>query len=150
MDEPESQQHSWPVRQFIRLTNAIDDLVLILVALGTLALVFALVYDLILDFVYQEPHGPAYLVNELMLVLIVMELFRQVMRQLKHEPFSLDPFLAIGVIASVRGLLIVQMKVGLGDLDWDHGIAAMMAFAITILLLIAAAYLYRKRTDSGG
>lgn len=150
MVEPGSQQRPWLVRQFIRLGDAVDDLVLTLIALGTLGLVGTLIHDLVLDFVYQEPHGPAYMVNELMLVLIVMELFRQVMRQLKHEPFSLTPFLAIGVIVSVRGLLIVQMKIGLGELDWDNGLRAVLVFAVTILLLIVATYFYRKRADCDG
>lgn len=131
-----------------RLTNSavdlVDHLVLIAVAIGTLTLAIQLVYDLVLDFVDQEIHDLPYMVSELMFVLIVMELFRQIVRQIRMEPFSLKPYLAIGVIASVRGLLVVQMKAGVGDIAWDTGSLTIIAFSVVVLLLIIAYSLCHK------
>lgn len=84
-----------------------------------------------------------------MFVLIIMELFRQVMRQINREPLSLNPFIAIGVIASIRGLLILQMKVGVGEVDWNTGEMGIIMYAATVLVLMMAFYLYNKsRSDS--
>lgn len=124
--------------------DLIDHLILVAIALCALALAVQLVADIALDFIRQEPHSLAYMVNELMYPLIVMELFRQIVRQIRQEPFSLRPFFTIGIIASVRGLLVVQMKIGVGDLDWNAGILAIVAFALVILLLVAAYYLCFK------
>lgn len=127
-----------------------DNLVLGVIAMGTFALAVQMVSDIALDFLNQEPHGLAYMVNELMYPLIVMELFRQIVRQIRREPFSLRPFLAIGVIASVRGMLVVQMKLGVGDLDWQSGAVSIATFALVILLLIAAYHLsFRADTSPG-
>lgn len=130
------------------VVNLADKLVLAGIALGTFTLAIQLAYDLVLDFINQEIHDLPYMVSELMFVLIVMELFRQIVRQIRQEPFSLKPYLAIGVIASVRGLLVVQMKAGIGALDWSTGSLTIIAFSVVILLLIAAYYLCHKIGDT--
>ncbi|MDO9196942.1 phosphate-starvation-inducible PsiE family protein [Rhodoferax sp.] len=127
-----------------RAVDLVDSLVLAAIALGTLILAIQMVAVLVLEFVSREPHSLPNMVSELMFVLIVMELFRQIVRQIRKEPFSLKPFLAIGIIASVRGLLVVQMKIGIGDLDWKTGSLTIVAFSLVILLLIAAYYLCYK------
>jgi uncharacterized membrane protein (DUF373 family) len=127
-----------------RAVDLADKLVLSAIALGTLVLAIQMVATLALEFVNVVPHSLPNIVSELMFVLIVMELFRQIVRQIRQEPFSLKPFLAIGIIASVRGLLVVQMKIGIGDLDWNTGSLTLVAFSLVILLLIAAYYLCHK------
>ena len=126
------------------IADRLSDTVLAAVALGTLTLATQMVYDLALDFINQEPHPLHYMVSELMFVLIVMELFRQVVRQICHEPFSLNPFIAIAVIASVRGLLVAQMKLGVGDLDWGSGSLVMLTFTAIIVMLVVVFLYYRK------
>ncbi|MDO8772840.1 MAG: phosphate-starvation-inducible PsiE family protein [Burkholderiaceae bacterium] len=86
-----------------RAVDLVDSLVLAAITLGTLILAIQMVAVLVLEFVSREPHSLPNMVSELMFVLIVMELFRQIVRQIRKEPFSLKPFLAIGIIASVRG-----------------------------------------------
>lgn len=127
-----------------RTVDLADRLVLVAIAMGTLTLAIQLVYDLVLDFADQEIHDLPYMVSELMFVLIVMELFRQIVRQIRMEPFSFKPYLAIGIIASVRGLLVVQMKAGIGDMNWDTGALTIIAFSAAILLLMAAYVLCHK------
>jgi len=79
-----------------------------------------------------------------MFVLIIMELFRQVLRQINREPFSLNPFLTIAVIASVRGLLIIQMKIGTGEFDWNVGAIGIMACSLTVLFTMISFFLYNR------
>lgn len=127
-----------------RMLDTVDNVILAMVACGTIAVAIALLFDLGLDVIYKEKHSFTHLLGELMFVLIVMELFRQVVRQIFRLPFSLQPFMTIGVIACVRGLLIVQMKLGAGEIEWVAGTLETLAFALTIVLLAASSYLYHK------
>lgn len=79
-----------------------------------------------------------------MFVFIIMEVFRQVLRQIIHERFSLSPFLAISVIASVRGLLIIQMKIGTKEIDWNIGVMGIMACSLTVLFMMISLFLYNR------
>lgn len=127
-----------------RVVELLDRLMLGAVALGTLTLAGQLILDLVADFVGREVHDTPHMVGELMFVLIVMELFRQTVRQIRQDPFSFKPFLAIGVIASVRGMLVVQMRAGIGNLDWTTGAQTIVAFALVVLALIIAYSLCHK------
>src|ERR1035437_4765399 len=86
--------------KFVNLAIEIgDDVILGIVALGTVGLALVLLIDVTLDFGREAQHNYPYVLSQLMFVLIIMELFRQVLRQINHEPFSLNPFLTIAVIA---------------------------------------------------
>jgi len=131
-------------RQFGALLNLMDKLILVAVAAGTIAIAFSLLADLAMDVVRDEQHGLVHLLGELMFVLIVMELFRQVVSQLRKQAFSLKPILAIGVLASIRGLLILQMKLGNREIDWVEGSLGVLGFALAALSLLCAHYLYLR------
>lgn len=126
-----------------------DDVILGVVALGTVGLAVVLLVEVTSGFAREAQHNYPQVLSELMFVLIIMELFRPVLRQISHEPFSLNPFLAIAVIASVRGLLIIQMKIGTKELDWNIGVIGIMACSVTILFIMISFYLYnRSRANS--
>ena len=131
--------------KFVNLAIEIgDDVILGIVALGTVGLALVLLIDVTLDFAREAQHNYPYLLSQLMFVLIIMELFRQVLRQINHEPFSLNPFLTIAVIASVRGLLIIQMKIGTGEFDWNVGAIGIMACSLTVLFTMISFFLYNR------
>ena len=69
-----------------------DDVILGIVALGIVGLAVVLLIDAISEFAREAQHNYPYVLSEVMFVLIIMELFRQVLRQIIHEPFSLSPF----------------------------------------------------------
>ena len=121
-----------------------DDVILGIVALGIVGLAVVLLIDAISEFAREAQHNYPYVLSELMFVLIIMELFRQVLRQIIHEPFSLSPFLTISVIASVRGLLIIHMKIGTKEIDWNIGVLGIMACALTVLFMMLSLFLYNK------
>ena len=131
--------------RFVNLAIEIgDDVILGIVALGTVGLALVLLIDVTLDFGREAQHNYPYVLSQLMFVLIIMELFRQVLRQINHEPFSLNPFLTIAVIASVRGLLIIQMKIGTGEFDWNVGAIGIMACSLTVLFTMISFFLYNR------
>jgi len=65
----------------------IDGFILVSVAFGTISLALIMLIDLFFDFIYKEKHTIPHYVSELMFILIILELFRQVIRQINHEPF---------------------------------------------------------------
>ena len=129
---------------FNQLMGFIDGFILVSVAFGTISLALIMLIDLFFDFIYKEKHTIPHYVSELMFILIILELFRQVIRQINHEPFSLNPFIFIGVIASVRGIIIMQMRLALGETELMMGVATILAHGIIVLILFCCYYLYTK------
>lgn len=127
-----------------KLLTIVDDVILVLVGLGIVAVAGLLMLEAVTDFVYYNQHSISHIISDLMFVLIVMELFRQVMRQLNRHTFSLNPFIFIGVIASIRGLLLTQMKIGMGEESWEGGVIKLGIHAIIVLVLVVSMYFYSK------
>jgi uncharacterized membrane protein (DUF373 family) len=51
-----------------------------------------------------------HVLNDVLLVLIVMELMWPIIRFLKREPFTLNPFLYIGIISCIRRILLIEAE----------------------------------------
>lgn len=133
-----------------KVLTIVDDVILIWVALGIIGVAFLLMLEAITDFIYYTSHSISHIISDLMFVLIIMELFRQVMRQINRHSFSLNPFIYIGVIASIRGILLTQMKLGMGEEDWQAGVIQLTVHAFIVLLLVAGLFFYsRVRVKEG-
>lgn len=124
-----------------------DDLILFIVALGIVGVAVLLIYEAITDFIFYTQHSISHIISDLMFVLIIMELLRQVIRQINRHAFSLNPFIYIGVIASVRGILLNQMKLGMGEGEWTQGVILLSVHAFIVLILIIGLYVYTKRKN---
>lgn len=125
--------------------NVVDDIILFLVALGIIGVAGLLMLEGISDFILHDQHSISHIISDLMFVLIIMELFRQVMRQINRHPFSLNPFIYIGIIASVRGILLTQMRLGMGEEPWEGGVIQLSVHAGIVMLLVLSLYFYSKR-----
>jgi uncharacterized membrane protein (DUF373 family) len=105
------------------------------------------------EFLRDLPSGPQVAVlaflNELLLVIILLELFRTVTRFLKTRVVSLDPFLQIGIISAVRRILTVGAQTALQvDIPEDRlrlALVDMGANAAIVLALVVSLLLYRLR-----
>lgn len=154
MEEKQTPQTETPQRKSLiipyvnKFLTVVDDVILVWVALGIIGVAFLLMIEAITDFVYYSEHSISHIISDLMFVLIIMELFRQVMRQINRHAFSLNPFIFIGVIASIRGMLLTQMKLGLGEADWEIGLVQIGVFAGVVLVLVLSLYIYSKRVKS--
>ncbi|MBI5049074.1 MAG: phosphate-starvation-inducible PsiE family protein [Deltaproteobacteria bacterium] len=146
----QKQNPSEPPRIINRINNwlvYVDDIILVVVGIGIVGVAVLLLIEVISDFVYFTQHSIPHIISDLMFVLIIMELFRQVQRQLTRHIFSLNPFIFIGVIASVRGLLIMQMKLTMGETEWWGGIVQLGIYAVIVLILVVCYYVYKKVED---
>ena len=134
---------------FLRILNYVfsiaDNVILIIVAVGLIYVAGQLIYDAMYDaLMLWTSHTIPHLLSEMMFTLIIMELFRQVWRQINKHKVSLNPFLCIGFIARIRGLLLTQMSLSMGDIQWEHGTIQMAIQGVLLLILVVCYVLYNK------
>ena len=84
------------------------------------------------------------LVNDVLLALIILELLWTVVRFLKKQKFLLGPFLAIGIIAGVRRILLIEAQTSLMDNTPIERLYEIGLITIVILILIVAYYISIK------
>ena len=89
------------------------------------------------------------LLNDLLLVIILLELYRTVIRFLQTGILALEPYLAVGIIACTRRILTASAELShqpeVTDIMfqrylWDVGLNV-----VVIMVLILAVYLIRQR-----
>jgi len=121
------------------------DMVLHVVA----ALLLLIACALILYFAFVNILNPTRssiiaLVNDVLLALIILELLWTVVRFLKKQKFLLGPFLAIGIIAGVRRILLIEAQTSLMDNTPIEKLYEIGLITIVILILIVAYYISIK------
>ena len=88
------------------------------------------------------------LLNDLLLVIILLELFRTVLGFLHSERIRLEPFLHVGIIASVRRILTAGAEFShqknVPDDVFRHYLLDMGLHVVVILVLMIALYLLKK------
>ncbi|MCC6543891.1 MAG: hypothetical protein IT392_05235 [Nitrospirae bacterium] len=126
--------------------NIADHVILVIIAVGIIYLAARLIFDAYYDaLMLWTAHTIPHLLSEMMFALITMELFRQVWRQINKHEFSLNPYLYIGFIASIRGLLLTQMAISMDDVLWDQGTIQMVVHGVILLILVVCYILYNKQ-----
>jgi uncharacterized membrane protein (DUF373 family) len=84
------------------------------------------------------------LVNDVLLALIILELLWTVIRFLKKQQFSLGPFLAIGIIAAIRRILLIEAQTSLMEHVPVEKLYEIGLSAIVVIILMTAYYLSVK------
>ena len=88
------------------------------------------------------------LLNDLLLVVILLELFRITVDFLKTRAISLEPFLYIGIIAAVRKVLTIGAEMVLaGEVSSNRFTQYLLDVAVhggVIIALVIGLYLYRR------
>jgi uncharacterized membrane protein (DUF373 family) len=87
-------------------------------------------------------------INDMLLILIILELLWTVVRFLKKKKFVLGPFFSIGIIASVRRILMIEAQTStMAHVEveklYEIGLSAMV-----VLVLIIAYYISYKTPDA--
>ncbi len=87
-------------------------------------------------------------VNDVLLVVIIMEIFSTVLIYLTERRISLTPFLLIGVISSVRRILMVSALMSVNENMsaemFDRSIKELVVSAGIVITLIVSYYLLTK------
>ncbi len=92
------------------------------------------------------------LLNDLLLVIILLELFRTVVRFLQTEVLSLEPYLAVGVIACTRRVLTASAELShhpqiTSEQFYQYLMDVGLNVAV-IMVLVIGVFLVRKRPDA--
>lgn len=89
------------------------------------------------------------LLNDLLLVIILLELFRTVVRFLQTEVLSLEPYLAVGVIACTRRVLTASAELShipnISSEQFYHYLMDMGLNVTVIMVLVTGVFLVRKQ-----
>jgi len=89
------------------------------------------------------------LLNDLLLVIILLELSRTVVRFLQTEILALEPYLAVGIIACTRRILTASAELShLTEVTselFDRYLFDVAMNVVVIMVLIVAVFLLRKR-----
>ena len=97
--------------KFLRLLLiGLDDLMHFAVALILAICGMFILVRTLNNFLSPDIKTLLHVLNDVLLVLIVMELMWPIIRFLKRKSFSLDPFLYIGIISSVRRILLIEAE----------------------------------------
>jgi len=92
------------------------------------------------------------LVHDLLLVIILLELFRTIINFLKTKVITLEPFLYICVIASTRRILTTGAQIAhmedLTDQVFHRYLLDLGANVLVVLALVLAVYLVRRAVPS--
>lgn len=135
-------------KQFITTALSIGyDFVIISIAVGVFGAALILLHDIVTDFFVlgSANHTFAHLVSDLMLALIMMALLEQVLQIIRKHPFSPLPFIAIGLIASVRGFLIVQIKIAMEEIGWADGLVQLGSYATMTIAMAGCYYILARK-----
>ena len=89
------------------------------------------------------------IVDKLLFVLMLVEILHTVRQSITSDQIAVEPFLIVGVIASVRRILIVTVEVAnLGknqpSEDFEHAMIELGVLGMLTLVLIVSIYLSRK------
>lgn len=123
---------------FRRWLVKVDMIFHIIAALLLLGACSFIMYFAALNIVSPSRDAIIHLVNDVLLALIILELLWTVIRFLKKQKFVLGPFLAIGIIAAVRRILLIEAQTSFmehvpAEKLYELGLSA----AIIVALMIA-------------
>ena len=121
-----------------------DDVVHVLVAVALLAsAVFMLVFTAE-KFSDISVSSTLLVINDVLFVLIIMELLWTIIRYLKRQEFSLKPFLAIGIISSLRRILMLEAQMSMNTHTDNLPLIELGISTGIVFVLVIAYYLMNK------
>lgn len=89
------------------------------------------------------------LLNDLLLVIILLELYRTVIRFLQTGILALEPYLAVGIIACTRRILTASAELShqpeVTDLLFNRYLMDVGLNVVVIMVLIFAVFILRRR-----
>lgn len=151
MEQPQEGQESMRKKMVSgsrRWLIIADDFIHIAVALFLLISALFILGRTALHFEEISTHSILAVINDVLFVLIIMEILWTVIRFLGRKSFSLGSFLIIGIIGSIRRMLMVEAHMSMGGEvsteKFYHYMMEMGLSTVTVFILIVAYYLVAK------
>jgi uncharacterized membrane protein (DUF373 family) len=127
-----------------RILIKIDMVFHVIAAILLLTACVFIFYYAVLNILSPSRDAILHLVNDVLLALIILELLWMVIRFLKKQKFTLGPFLAIGIIAAVRRMLLIEAQTSSMEHVPPQKLYELGLSAIVIIILMVAYYLSVK------
>lgn len=135
-------ENAW--KKILKYLYRLDNLLHVVIAICLIFFAFIAVFKGIYDFKEISYISIINSVSDIFLALILAELLWPVLKFLKKEEFSLNPFLFVGIISATRKLLLLEAKQAQEGVK-DYYIFIEQGITITIILvLIIVYYIYSK------
>lgn len=129
---------------FRKMLVKVDIIFHIVAALLLLAACGFILYYALLSIMHPSRDSILHLVNDVLLALIILELLWTIIRFLKKQKFILGPFLAIGIIAAVRRILLIEAQTSFMEHVPAEKLYEIGLSAVVIIILMIAYYLSVK------
>ncbi len=146
MEKPVSEKRSTNhvICKIRRLLIYADDIVHVLVAVALLASALFMLVFTATNFAVINISSILLVINDVLFVLIIMELLWTVIRYLKRQEFSLKPFLAIGIISSLRRILMLEAQMSMNEKSGSVPLMELGVSTAIVFVLVLAYYLIGK------
>ncbi|MEK6591242.1 MAG: phosphate-starvation-inducible PsiE family protein [Nitrospinota bacterium] len=126
----------------------LSDVVHILIALS---LLFSAAFLMISAFINLKSMGRDsifHFINEILFVLIIMEIFVTVITYLREHRVTFQPFLVVGIIASIRKILTIEahlaIEEGIGSDVFSRSMIELGVNTLIVFILVISFYLLAK------
>lgn len=125
----------------------LDGFLHIVIAFSLIILAFITVGKAILNFSGVDHSSILQAVNDLLLALIIAEILWPVLKFLKKEEFSLNPFLFVGIISATRRLLFIEATQSTAEGHSYHHLIEMASNVGVIFVLTIVYFIYSKASQ---
>ncbi len=134
----------------MRIILASDDIIHFAVALTLMLSAAFIIITTLPNFLHLNKTSILHIVNDVLLSLIVMELMWPIVRFLKRENFSLNPFLYVGIISSTRRILMIEAEhsahsaiMSSETANWQNTWPVLAEQGINVLIILVLAIVVR-------
>lgn len=117
-----------------------DDIIHVLVAITLLVSALMMLVFTISNFSEITISSILLVINDVLFVLIIMELLWTVIRYLRRQEFSLNPFIGIGIISSLRRILMLEAQMSMSDHGRDYYLLSELGLNTAIVFVLVVAY----------
>jgi len=125
-----------------------DDIIHILVAVALLLSAFFMIAITALNFRSVGVSNILLVINDVLFVLIIMELLWTVLRYLRRQEFSLNPFIAIGIISSLRRILMLEAQMAMTEHTESYYLLSELGLNTLIVFVLVIAYYLVNKADN--
>lgn len=106
----EKNKYSLNVKALRQFLVAADDIMHFIVAAILLICAALILVQALPNLIHLSTTAVLHVLNDVLLALIIMELMWPIVRFLRREAFSINPFLYIGIISSTRRILMIEAE----------------------------------------
>jgi len=137
---------------FRRFIFKVNDILHGLVALVLLLAAGATIWSSLSHFTSISTASILSLVNDILFVVIILELLWTMITYLKRQEFPIASFIFIGIISSIRRMLLIEAQVSMGGdaaaANFDHQMLELGVSTAIVLILSISYYLISRASKA--